>query len=69
MTTGEAKNIIQSNLKCIELSELSTRKIGGPVVGELCNYDCDHCEYFYQRYSLFDRIEALKLAMQALENQ
>ena len=63
MTTDEAKNIIQSRLKCKELSELSTCRSGG------CNYECEYCEYNYQRYSLFDHIEALKLAIQALENQ
>ena len=69
MTTGEAKNIIQAELKCIELSMLSTCKLGGPAEGEYCNHDCDSCEYLYARGTTFDHVAALKLAIQALENQ
>ena len=69
MTTDEAKKIFQAELKCKELSKLSTRKLGGPAEGEYCNHDCDSCEFLYAQGTTFDRVEALKLAIQALENQ
>ena len=60
MTEGEALNMIQAKLICMELYDLSCIEKG-------CDRKCENCEYNYAQGNNGEQKEALKVAIQALE--
>lgn len=59
MTVQEAKDMMQAKLTCFELDT----NIEG------CDGDCSNCEYNYKQGTIGEQIEALKMAIEALEKQ
>jgi hypothetical protein len=60
MTEAEAKIMVEAKLRCMELEDLA-------CIGKGCDRDCDACKYNYMQGTVGEHKEALRMAINALE--
>ena len=60
MTENEAKTMLRAKLTCMDLESLY-------CLGKGCNKDCDDCVTHYAQGTMREQKDALKVAIQALE--
>ena len=60
MTEQEAKDVLEAYMKC-------EKRKNNLVYEEKCNNDCDNCELCYEKGTVGEHKEAVKMAIKALE--